>query len=546
MAPVLNLRQGELWKLLFGLFLVGFAYLWHVDTPMLWGDEAGTAVFSKNVIKEGIPLGFDGRNLSVFGNCASVSHGLLSRKIPWVQYYIGSLSILLFGQSTMGVRLIFVLIGVCSFFPLHSVLKKESNHAALITTLVLLSPQVVLFQRNARYYPIVILLFSLLLWTYSHEFYSQKVRLGLCCILSILFFHTHELAAFCVFAAYVIFGFIKDRGSLKIYLPAFLLGFGSWLIFYLSLKSVPGNGPEHIQLLMKFPAKWFLVFLAGIKASIVDLDYINALPLLAWGLLFIFVLLKKDRRGLLQPLGSSIGLIILISIGIQIILNSALVGFETAHQYSLLRYMPHLVATLSIPLFLVLERVVSYTWGKPKVKKCLIPVLLVTVVFSNVFTLSYWMPSLSKRSSEFSWWPPVYLEILEPKPDPFRSLIETMAKGQSETEQTVFVWPPYVNEILNFYVGDKYLIIPSVLEHSPCEKAIVQKIGSERYNRFKKQPKWIVLFLNPLKRKPAGYELNTIPFIRHAPDATRPELTRHDFHSKEKGASGYIYVYERL
>ena len=509
-----TLKNGTFWKVSVGIIIVAFAYLWHIHSPVMWGDEAGTAIFGKTIIQRGLPVGFDGRNLSVFDNCASVSQTLLSKKIPWAQDYIASLSILLFGPTTMGARLLFVIIGFCSFFPLYALLKNESNHAAFLATLVLLSPQVLLFQRNARYYPVLILLFFFLLWTYSHRFKSQKLRLVICCVLSFFFFYTHQLAAFCSMLSFMILGMLKDRASLKIYVPAFLLGLISWAAFYLSLKSVSGNTPDTIQLLFDHPSQWLYSFLIGLKASLLDLDYINALPLLAWGILLGFAVSKKTRESILEPLGSPISLLILINLGIQIVVNSALVGFETAHQYSLLRYMPHLIAAAWIPLFLVLENVISQSLKRPTPTKAMmaVPLALVAVAFLNLFTCSYWFRPMPGRSSAFSWWPPVYLEVLGQQPDPFKTLIETLAKETTNDEETIMAWPPYINEILIFYVGAKYLIIPNVRENSACEECIIKEIGLSDYKRFRNHPKWAVFFLNPPPGVPPGYRLtkNTI------------------------------------
>jgi len=95
-------------------------------------------------------------------------------------------------------------------------------------------------------------------------------------------------------------------------------------------------------------------------------------------------------------------------------------------------------------------------------------------------------------------------------------------------------------------VGDNYLIIPNVLENSICEKCIIKEIGFRDYRRFKRRPKWAIFFLNPLPSIPPGYELSKIPFFRHSPDATRPEITRHDFTDGTKRPKGYIFVYKGL
>ncbi|MCF8082918.1 MAG: hypothetical protein K9M96_07475 [Deltaproteobacteria bacterium] len=320
----------------------------------------------------------------------------------------------------------------------------------------------------------------------------------------------------------------------------------SWAVFYFSLKGVPDHSPDHIQLLFEFPSRWVYVFLLGIKASILDLDYINAFPLLAWGALIGLVLSRKNRRQIFEPLRSPVALVILINLGIQIVMNSGLVGFETSHQYSLLRYMPQLIGFSLIPLFLVLERVVSHGVKRPTAQICLGSFVLAAVAFSNIFTFSYWFSPAAGRQREISWWPPVYAEILERRPDPFKTLIKTISQEKGLNDQTIVAWPPYVNEILNFYVGDRYLIIPNVLQNSACEESIIQEIGLMNYRRFKQRPKWIVFFLNPLRDTPPGYELKKIPFFRPSPDATRPELTRHHFVTEDSDPFGYIYVYRKL
>jgi len=42
-----------------------------------------------------------------------------------------------------------------------------------------------------------------------------------------------------------------------------------------------------------------------------------------------------------------------------------------------------------------------------------------------------------------------------------------------------------MNVILIFYVGDKYLIIPNVLENSTCEECIIKEISFTDYSRFR-------------------------------------------------------------
>jgi len=534
------------WKIPISLLIISFAYLWNIGTPVMWGDEAGTAIFARNVIKTGVPVGFDGRNLAVFGNCASVSTSLLSRKIPWAQYYIGSLSIMLFGETTVGARLFFVLIGMCAFFPLYSALKKQSHHAALITTLVLILPQIVLFQRNVRYYPMLIFLFCFLLWTYSYDFRSQKLRFALVCICSLLLFHTHQLAAFCTMISFLIFCLLRDRKSIKLYLSAFLLGFASWLMFYIYLKSVPGSNYEMVRLLFEHTSRWVTVFLSGIKAGILDLDFVNVLPIMAWTIISILALSERNRENVFSVLGTPISLLILINLGVQILVTSALIGIETRNQYSVLRFMPHLITTAIIPLLLVIETLLSNALGNRTAKSWLIPAIFILITISNVFSFSYWFSPLPGRTHRVSWWTPVYSEIIRPEPDSIKMVIDTISQENISNDSTIVVWPSYLNEVFSFYVGHRNLIFPSVLRNSECEKYVIRKIGASAYKRFYKNPKWYIIFHDPPDKTPPGYELIKIPFYRHSPDATRPELTRHGFVENSNRQIRHVNIYRKL
>jgi len=534
------------WKLPLCILIILLVYTWNLHSPVLWGDEADLAIFSRNVVKTGVPVGFDGRNLAVIGNCAAVSKSLLKKRSPWVQYYIGALSIVFFGESTMGVRLLFVLIGVGAFFPLYSVLKKRSKFPELITTLTLISPQIVLFQRNARYFSILICLFSFLLWIHFHPFRSSKSRMLLASICSILFFHTHQLAAFCTMVSFLAFCSMKDRENFRVYLVALLVGFLSWLLFFVSLDRISGLDYTITRIFFENPRNWLFLFVNGVKATVFDLDFINCIPILAWVIIFALGFLKKRTKKILMVLGDPLTQIILINLCFQILANSALIGFETGNQYGILRSMPHLIALGLVPVFLVVENSLMDFSMKRSVNNCVIPITFFLVISSNAFTFSYWANPLPGRTQRLSWWPPVYGEIIDPKTDSVKQLLDTIAEDGESDEDTIWVSPAYMIEVLEFYVGDKYLIFPPVFKDSECEKSIIKKIGASAYHRFFTRPKWLVVFFRQLGQIPKGYVMSRMGFFRDRPDGSRPELTRHGFIEDTKRPTGYIYLYQRL
>ena len=533
------------WKLPVCFLTILLIYTWNLHTPVFWGDEADMAVFSRNVLKTGVPIGYDGRNLAVINNCASVSKSLLKKRSPWVQYYVGGLSILLFGDSTLGVRLLFVFIGASAFFPLYAVLRKKSRYPELITTLVLISPQIVLFQRNARYYSIVIFLFSFLLWIYFHPFKSSKLRAILALICSVFFFHTHHLTAFCTMLSLLVFCAVKDRTSARTYLIASMAGLLSWILFYLLLEPLPGEEHTIVRIFFENPRTWFFLFINGVKATILDLDFINCVPLFAWGLIFAYGLSKNRMKEILKILGYPLCQILWINLCIQMLANSALIGFETKNQYSILRSLPHLISVGLIPFLLVIENTLMELSDKRGVKKLIILFAAFLVILSNAFTFSYWMNPLPGRTPRFSWWPPVYGEIVNPKPDSIKQLLDAIIEEDGTHEDTVWVRPSYMIEIVEFYAGHQYLILPPVAKDSECERTIIQEIGLSAYRRFFTRPTWLIIFLSSMGQTPQGYELSQIAFFRDRPDGSRPELTRHGFIEHEKRPTGYIYLYKR-
>ncbi len=533
-------------KTIICILILGCAYLWNLDAPLLWGDEAGTALFGKNILETGVSSGFDGRNLLVFGNCASVSTSLLSKKIPWGQDYIAALSVFVFGNSTTAARILFALIGIAAFFPLYAVIKKRSEFPELISLLVLLSPQTVLFQRNARYYSMVLFFFSFLLWLYDRGFKSEKQRFFLLCLCSAIFFHTHQLAAFCTLGSFVLFCLIRDRKSFKNYFAAAISGGLCWLLFYLSLEGVPGKGVMIISLLFKAPAQWFSLFMSGLTAGILDLDHIGTLPLMAWGmLLMIFSLLPENRKKAGAVFSDPVNQIIWINLLFQIMVNAAVLGFESNYRYALLRYMPHLTATGIIPVFLFIEKLICEVRFGKMLKSGMIPAAFFLLIFSNVFSFSYWFEPLPGRPFRFSWWPAVYGEIIRKQTDGMEKLIDVLIKEKSDPEDVIAVEPVYLNEVLIFYLGDQYLIRPDVVSGSECENAILDTIGEKAFSRFFKKPKWMIMFFDSLKTVPPEYEELKLPFFRYFPDGSRPELTRHCFVDKSEKNMGYISLYRR-
>jgi hypothetical protein len=526
------------------LCLIGFSYLWNLDKPVLWGDEAGTAAFSRTVLQGGHPFGYDGRNLLVYENCASVSDSLVPKKIPWVQYYVGAMSLCLFGDGTGGARLLFALIGMGAFFPLSATLRERSQHPIFFTTFVLVSPQVMLFQRNARYYSILIFLFSFALWTYFHDFKSNRFRWVAVISCSVLLFHTHPLAAFCAMSALLLFCLVRDRGVASLYLVALLAGLGSWLLFYLSMKGGSSGQYLIVEALLQEPATYVRAFVGGIQAGFLDMDFVNVLPFGVLSILLLLLSAGRWREALFEAAKSPFAQIVILNLILQIVATAALLGYETVDRYSVLRYMPHMIPTSSVVLLLMVEKSLSALRKGGASRSWVTPVVVVLLFASNVLTFSFWARPLPGRSHSLSWWTSVYGEVLCPKEDPVKEVVDLiLSEPGGPTGETLWVRPAMMNEVFIYYAGHRYRIVPNIRRNSDCERNVRQEIGDEDAGGFFRQPKWIIDFMHSVRRTPMGYEMRQVPYYRDAPDGSRPELTRHDFPGDRP--KGNINVYKK-
>ena len=115
--------------------VVALVYLWRLDRPLLWGDEADTGIFARNVLRSGYPVAYDGRNIRLFAEGSQVSRDLVCKKVPWVSLYLGAASLAVFGDSTAGLRTLFALVGVLSFFPIYAVLRTRVRCPEFVTAL---------------------------------------------------------------------------------------------------------------------------------------------------------------------------------------------------------------------------------------------------------------------------------------------------------------------------------------------------------------------------------------------------------------------------
>jgi hypothetical protein len=503
-------------KLLSALYLCSVftvivaAYVYNLDQPLPWNDEAETMVVSRSLSKHRVPTADDGRNVLIYENCSQLNQKLVSKKIPWLQYYTAAVSEHLFGGTAAGLRLLFALLGALAFVPLLLLLRPHLSYAPLIAGLILLNPQVILFQRNARYYPLLILIYCLMLGTLFGGKINPRLKAVCLAIVFILFFHIHPLAAFgswLTFSLYCAHEYRRNAWSIWF---CGSLGLVGWICWYVSLgPSPPGLSEAYgFSRLITLPVQMFRDGFWGVAMGMIDLDFVNLLPMMILLPLLLLVLkYKAFTRNKLYPF-------ILVNLFLQLALNAVVVGTETEHALSLLRYLPHLVVGGYVLLFAIFELCIR--------KMPIAAFLVVLVFFTNIATVSFWF----NPGSRFTWWIPVYSEIIAPVPESLNKVINHFEQYSSQS-QTVRVYPSFLQPSFTFYLGNHYLVLPEIQTPS-CAKAVLETLGRDRFSPLQQEPDHLIIFAKVMD-VPAGYEALRFPLNRAAPDGARPELTRHFF-----------------
>src|SRR3989344_4117838 len=81
--------------IVFTVLIIGAA-----EMHELWGDEAETALFGRNILKYGMPKGWDGTNIMGINNAVVLDRNLINHTSPWAQYYMVAASFAVFGESS--------------------------------------------------------------------------------------------------------------------------------------------------------------------------------------------------------------------------------------------------------------------------------------------------------------------------------------------------------------------------------------------------------------------------------------------------------------
>ena len=176
-------------------FFSAFLIFTNLGHDYLWSDEADTAVFASNILKYGVPKGWDGLTYTDSDMGSRLNQDLVMVSHPWVQYYVTAASFWLFGETPFAARLPFAVAGWLTIPLLYFLILRQvgDRRAALSAALLLmLSVQFLIYTRQCRNYSLNIFLTLLL----ALLFFQLTSRRGMVffSVTAIALFHTHPIA----------------------------------------------------------------------------------------------------------------------------------------------------------------------------------------------------------------------------------------------------------------------------------------------------------------------------------------------------------------
>ena len=190
-----------------------------------WDDEANTAVYARNLLDRGEFTAWDGTNLLSYAYGGGLGEDLgRELRVPGLSACVAALGICLFGPTTFGGRILFVIAGVLSVGLLAVWVRRHFSRRFpwwLPSLILALSPAYLLYIRNCRYYALAVL-FTLLVWTVwapgrrmreTHRLRDgglhppYLLRYAAAAVAMVLLLSTHYLSAAAVLATLPLFFF---------------------------------------------------------------------------------------------------------------------------------------------------------------------------------------------------------------------------------------------------------------------------------------------------------------------------------------------------
>jgi hypothetical protein len=273
-----------------------------------------------------------------------------------------------------------------------------------------------------------------------------------------------------------------------------------------------------------------------------DLDYVGALPLLAWSALIAVALATRRGASLRAALSGPVAAVAIAAAG-SIVASAILVGTELDPGLAPIRHYAHLAALLPLALGMGLAAVL----GHERARAAIAIVVFAACTWTNVGTLQFvWRPA-DRRAAPVSWVREAFGDVLEPRRDPLLDVHaalrrEAPPRAEGAQRPTLWVTPAPMGDVLVPAVGDAYQLRPFSLKSSVCYRAIEGALGSSAMARIAEPPDALA-WLEGAAPELSGYRRLVVAAADPTLDARRPELTRRARRGDTGAAEPYVLFF---
>ncbi len=158
-----------------------FLGAWGFTNHAFGDDEASTALFARNLLAAGELTAWDGVNLIGYRLGAQLDESLQNPCAPPLQYYIAAAGFYLFGETTFGGRILFLIAGILCLPALMLWTRRHFDGRVPVWLPALIAattPAFLLFIRQCRYYAPAMLFTICLLAAWSWTGSTRRSRLA--------------------------------------------------------------------------------------------------------------------------------------------------------------------------------------------------------------------------------------------------------------------------------------------------------------------------------------------------------------------------------
>lgn len=521
-----NLRFWIIPTVLFSIFVAVGAM-----AHPLWGDEAETALFARNILKYGVPKGWDGVNIMGINNAVVLNKHLINHTSPWAQYYLVASSFALFGESSFTARLPSIILSILTLPLVFALALRISGHrsvAILAVWILALSVPFILFAYQARYYSlqtISAVLFALSCFGITRPGIRYKL---LFFFAGVVLFYANYVAFFAFWlASLIVFGVAFGGRFIKTFAIVSLGLLAVTLPWYLWLRPATGRGSFVLYSLSDSLYGMFVY----LRAAFYPYNDNNAFPIL---FLPILLFIGRKRRWLLFPFAlAAVHLIIKAILTLSTHVDTTFVHAR----YTMLTFPFFVIATA-----IVIDAVRRW---RPWVGYA----VLALYVSTNIFSLN-----------TFRTYPIAFFgEVTDPYPTPDREVADYLQKHAKDGD-TAWVNLDRDHEPLIFHLKDKIRFVNRVslinTRIFPQNRHIIPRYIYD----FRDNPDWVIMFS---KRIPDPLDFLTFdgrPMPGHInlardyeeivlpvffADMSRPELELRSFTKIDPAPADRIFIYKK-